>query len=279
MSLIESLDQAIRSRRHECSEAVTKQFHPSVRTIFASTETGNPEFVGSCILLNVLNTDYVVTAAHIIDWTNTHAIYVGGTVGTEPVQVAGDIKATKSPEGLRTKDKFDFAFWKIPQDSADKLGEVAFLNSSRVSHNQLSTANRFYLAMGYPLARNKGNITYSTQSIKTSLSKYTSEVGENAALAKKLGVTGNEHFFLKFEKYSSTAEGKKVSSFKPRGMSGGALVDLGNFANVDKYSSDSKPTGYLCGLLIEHHREHQAMIAVRIEHVIGAISHAIRSAP
>ena len=173
MSIVESLDESIHRRRHECSQAVAKNFHSSVRAIFASTESGSPVFVGTCVLLSIQNAHYVVTAAHIIDWTSTHAIYLGGTVGTEPVQIVGDINARKSPKGQRTRDRFDFAFWKVPQASVEKLGDVTFLGSDRVSRNQAPVANRFYLAIGYPLARNKGNIADLTQSIKTSLSKYT----------------------------------------------------------------------------------------------------------
>ena len=271
MSVIESLQQTIVHQLQECSEEAARVFHSSVRPIFASLDGTRPELIGSCFLLYVDGTKYVVTAAHIVDWTATHAIYVGGTVGTQPVQIVGEIKSTREPSGGRKNDKFDCAFWKVSADAERELGAVTFLDDSRVSRNQVSRENRFYLSMGYPVSRNKGNISNAKRTIQTALSKYTGQIEEIPALAKKLNVSGAEHFFLKFAKFSGTANGEKVSSFKPQGVSGGALIDLGNFATIEKFSPGSKHAGYLSGMMIEHHPDHRALVAVRIEYVLNAI--------
>jgi hypothetical protein len=269
MPLIETLVDSVRNRINECSEAIANEFRRSVRPIFGSPDGTRPELIGSCLLVAVDNIKYVVTAAHVIDWSSTHALFVGGLVGTEPVQILGQIKLTQEPLGRRCQDKIDLAFWEVPTQAVEKLGDVKFIDQNRISYNQAPTNNRMYMAMGYPLTRNKRNVNNVDRKIKIVLWKYIANVIESLELAEGLGVSGNEHFFLAFEKYSTTASGQKVSSINPKGISGGALIDLGNFASMSMYDTKTECIGMLSGMVIEKHKKH--LVAVKIEHIVNAI--------
>jgi hypothetical protein len=62
-----------------------------------------------------------------------------------------------------------------------------------------------------------------------------------------------------------------VNSLKPTGISGGALIDLGNLADLDRLAEPGS-AGRLVGLLIEHRTRHKAMVAMRMTTIIRAIN-------
>jgi hypothetical protein len=265
MSIIETLDEAIRNRREELTEEATVAFRNSVRAVLASENGRKPEIIGTCLLIEIDNCGYVVTAAHILDNLNTHSIYISGAIGTQPVQVSGAVNTTKLPVGGRKFDKVDLAFWEIDQTQVQQLGDVAFINSSRFSHNQAILTNRLYLAMGFPASRNKKSVNNPNKSIKPTLSRYTAELLADQSLNDELGVTGADHLFLKFHDKSETSDGKIRNTFEPKGLSGGPLIDLGNFTTPTKYDTTLTQNTFLAGMIIEKNHNHDVLVAIRVQ--------------
>lgn len=271
MHRIEMLNDAVRHRRHEISELTAERFRSSVRAVIFGKSGRNPIIVGSCILLQVDELRYVVTAAHILDSLETHEIYISGAVGTEPVQIVGKVHMTAPPPKGRKHDKIDVAFWGLDQAAIEKLGAVSFIQSSRLSLNRAPLRNRVYLAMGYPASRNKRNVGNVNKSIKTALSKYTGELNCEPSVPRDYGVSGEKHLFLKYQKYSETDVGEKRKTFKPVGLSGGPLVDLGNFASPERYVDAAETVGYVAGMIIKRLDKHEVLVATRIGVIVDAI--------
>jgi hypothetical protein len=271
MSTIQAGNEHVRMRMHECTEAGADRFRASVRPIFASLYGLRPELIGSCVLLEVDGAKFAVTAAHIIDWVSSHALFVAGMVGTQPVQMLGDIKSTPRSKGSRASDRFDFAFWQVSASAEKDLGAVDFLDQTRISRNRISTIGRLYMAMGYPLSKNRGKVDNVSRAIRIVLWKYSANVVELPELAMELGASGDEHFFLRFEKHSHDSRGTKVNTISPRGISGGALVDLGSLASISDHPSEMRCAGMLAGLVIERHEAHRALVAVKIGTIVDAI--------
>jgi hypothetical protein len=103
---------------------------------------------------------------------------------------------------------------------------------------------------------------------------YTANAEEMPQLASKLCVTGSDHLFLHFERHAFRGDGARVNTFGPRGLSGGALLDLGEFTSPESYARDPKRSALLSEMVIEYHRDHRALVAVKI----GTIVNGIRSA-
>ncbi len=101
---------------------------------------------------------------------------------------------------------------------------------------------------------------------------YTGHVVEVPAVAAKLPRSGGGHLLLNFEKQAHTATGERVNAFGPRGLSGGALLDLGDFTSPVLYAPGNQHRAALSGMLIEHWDEYHVMVAVKI----GAIVEGIR---
>ena len=165
--------------------------------------------------------------------------------------------------------------WIPPDQAVDRLGAVTFLNNSRISHIRKPSAGRLYTALGYPVSRNKKAVDHMTHSISTRASMYTDHVDEMPELASKLRVTGCDHLFLRFEKRSFTGDGACENTFGPIGLSGGALLDLGDFSSTEAYARDPTGSALLAGMVIEYHRKHRALVSVRIDTVMNGIRGAL----
>jgi hypothetical protein len=154
------------------------------------------------------------------------------------------------------------------------MGKIEFLSDTRLSR-EVPAPGKLYTAIGYPVSRNKKSIDHATSSITTRISMYTANVETMPDLAARLGVSGAEHFFVRFEKRGFSGDGGSENTFGSKGLSGGALLDLGDFTLPESYARDPKGNALLCGMLIEYHKEHRALVAVRIGMIVSGIRRAL----
>jgi hypothetical protein len=254
-----------------------RDFRASVRPVYRNSDREPlPQHVGSCLLLRVDGARIVATAAHIFDQFEEYTLYVAGPPRAKPVPIIGGAgAATPKPGGERKADHFDWAFWLPPATAVVAMGDVEFLDVSRMSEGPVISPDRFYTAIGYPVSRNKKAINHATKSISTRISMYTANVEAMPALAAELKVSGDEHLFLSFEERSFTSDGASENTFGPKGLSGGALLDLGEFTSPESYERDPTKSALLAGMVIEYYKEHRALVAVRIGTIVNGIRLAL----
>lgn len=267
MGIVKPIKQIVREKVNECTDAGAEQFILSIRPIYGSSAQGSPIHIGTCILLNVRQENYLLTAAHVIDENKYSSLYVGGE--TELELIEGDFLTTRKPEGGRSNDRYDFAWTKLPKEFLAKLGKVEFIYEKDLAVNRANTNGRLYLALGYPNSKNK-KVDNRKKSVTPKYLKYSSIVKPNTALCQKLGISGNEHLFLDFDsKHSKNSDGLIVNSIEPRGISGGVLIDMGSISKPGQLVAGNPCKGKLAGMLIENHKDHKAMLAVKIGVVIN----------
>jgi hypothetical protein len=274
LSLFTTIDASLHASMREQAEAVRRKFKAAVRAIVASEGGEKPAIIGTGTLFRVDGARYLVTAAHVVDCIDDMprgALHVLGSAGTEPVQILGSLTATAVPNTGRGADKIDIAFWKLGEKEAKTLGDVRFIEGSEIYMNRAPTKDRFFMAMGFPYSRNKKRVDYRRRQISTAGWTYTSGVVDMPALAQDLGVSGERHLFMPYDKYSQNEDGLKVSSVEPRGMSGGPILHLGNFGDPSMLNPRSRGPGKVAGILIEKSIKHKALVAVKIGVVLSAI--------
>lgn len=261
--MIETLEDAERRLLHERATRARRAFRRAVRPIYAVAGDGpNPimQHIGSCILLSIDGHRVVATAAHVLDNRAHGLLSVGGVVGTHPVPIVdGMLRTTTAPLGDRQRDANDCGFWLIPEAALATLGAVEFLDASRISHNRASSDHRYYMAMGYRRSRNKKTVNHRRKAIETRASTYSGSLLPIPEPAKKLGFLDGQHFFLHFDECAEDEAGAQVNAFGPRGFSGGALVDLGDFRPAQVYASADSWRPLLSGMLIEHRDDYRGM--------------------
>lgn len=261
-----------------CATEGSDSFVASVRPISGGRERdGLPEHVGTCILLHVEGHRILATAAHIVDqFAQRGSLFVGGPLGASPVPLPRQIKATTAPGGNRRADHYDLAFCEVPESALPAMGKVEFLSSDRFSQNRTTTAGRQYTALGYAISRNEDAFDHLARTITHRRSIYTASVDPMPKLAQKLGVTGEDHLFLRYSKYARDTAGRKMNAINPEGFSGGALLDLGDFSSPTILTRAPGASARLSGMLIEYHRHYSAIVAVRIGPIVEAIRSALR---
>jgi hypothetical protein len=278
--VIELLGESEQRRLRECATQAAEDFADSVRPIYRSSDESDklPEHIGSCILLDVDGTKVVSTAAHIADDIAKGAtLWVASPPRPQLVPIlGGSIKATTAPHQDRRLDHSDCAFWRVPDDVVEDLGAANFLGTLSLSHNRSPLERRYYTSLGYAVSRNKDGVDHVQRSIAIIPSMHTSNAVSEPKLAKKLGAASDEHIFVRFEKRAQDVDGATVNTFHPKGFSGGALLDLGDFTSFAIYAGSTRQRALLSGMMIEYHPKHRAIVAVKIGPIVSGIRNALR---
>lgn len=264
-----SPNEIVREKMNECLEAGAEQFKSSIRPIYGSSINGVPIHIGTCVLIEVSKIKYVVSAAHVFDEKKYTSLYIAAR--SELELLTGEIFTTQEVDGKRRNDHFDFAWMQATSELLSNLDDVDFISENELASGQENPQGRLYLALGYPNSKNK-KLNVQQKTVTPKYLRYSSTVKPNASLCEKLNITGNEHLFLDFcSKQSKDSDGNIVSSIKPTGISGGGLIDMGLVSKPENLSIGASNIGKLAGVLIENHREHKAMSAVKIDVIMNQI--------
>jgi hypothetical protein len=269
MANIKSIPEALLERIDECVNKVTKDFSDSVRPIYGSNDQGRPVHIGSCVLLMLGEAPVLLTAAHLLDESSRSTLYIGGEKSL--VQLDGDFFTSSKPGGSRANDHYDFAAHKLSSQAVSELGAVKYVQQKESSSNKDDTVGHVFLLLGYPNTKNRV-IGTKENCVRPQLWKYWSTHKPSPSLTSKLKISGNEHYFIDFnKKQSSDALGAVVNSISPRGVSGGALVDMGNIASLSKLDASAHCQGHLAGLAIEFHASYCAIVATHIQVILQGL--------
>ncbi|WP_455387564.1 hypothetical protein [Petrachloros mirabilis] len=252
-----------------CSERIEKQFMAAIRPIYASSPNGNPIHIGTCVLVTHEGQKYLLTAAHILDQFSESILYVGGKQAF--VEIEGTFACTNKPDGDRSRDHYDFAWLLLNPSQTEKLGDASFAEVGIDAELPREAEQRFHVALGYPNSTNS-KLNMATKSAQPKPMRHTGHLKRNAKLCKKLGISGNEHLFLDYNsKHAKDDFGHIVNAIRPKGMSGGALIQMMDAPHLNHHIGDAPCSGQIAGLLIESHRKHNVIMALRIEIILRQI--------
>lgn len=259
------MNQAIRERINACADVGADQFRKSVRPIYGVNPRGIPELIGSGVLFDIGGKRYVITAAHVIDEAQQWGFQLG--VGNKLVPINGEFTLTEAPYGNRDLDSWDFAWHRLSNTIADSGDFISEQRIARVDNGK----HRLYLMLGYPGSQNKVNPT--SNRIAPKLARYTDTEKHVPLLCKELHISGDHHLFIGFDsKWSVRSRtGEKTRTFKPHGLSGGALLDMGDMSRIDNLASSAPCDAKLAGFLLSNHPEHKAICAVSARFVVDRI--------
>lgn len=265
---IVSPEEAVRAHLEATVAAARAKFRRSVYPIYRADRNGRPTLFGTCFGLDLDGRRYLVTAAHVVDDIAKDGGYVVGDAKLIPL--LGDFYCTRSPEGGRDGDHFDFAWKELSSDEVGALRWDKYVDESEFCENRAPSVGRVYLALGYPRSKNK-KADPTSRTIRPKLHLYYSTGKAFRQLFSSLGLTGEAHIAIDHANRSADASGLGVNSVYPRGMSGGPFIDLGRNSSPADLARKKPFQGRLAGMLIEKYDEHDAVVAVKIDLIVSAI--------
>jgi len=101
------------------AQNVRAQFKQSVRAVYRRHRTGQPELVGSSVVLEIGKLPCLATAAHVLHSADGGSLWMGGS--SRLIQLRTPFDST-SPEG--TKDDVDVAVMPLSGSEIDELEHV-----------------------------------------------------------------------------------------------------------------------------------------------------------
>jgi hypothetical protein len=155
------LKSIIRERNNALAAAAAGKFAAAVQPIYGATDRGEPDHIGSAVLLDVHGTKVLITAAHVIDNNFVTSLYVGG--GAELELIEAEFSITVAPSTIRRLDRHDIAFCELPSHLIEKLGGT-YIGLNDVASHPPYEGGRLYTALGYPNSMNK--VGWSTRKAK-----------------------------------------------------------------------------------------------------------------
>lgn len=125
MSIIKTLPELTFERMNQCSDELARKYLQSVRSIYGSTERGEPEQIGSCVFIEYKGTKVLITAAHVIDNNKYTSLYVSGEKKLTLISANADL--TEAPNGDRKSDKLDFSIIYLTGEMIADIGSVHYI--------------------------------------------------------------------------------------------------------------------------------------------------------
>jgi hypothetical protein len=260
---IQTLQEITRQHLTEASQAALAKFRDAVRPIYGVTDKGDPDHIGSAVLLHLAEGYFLLTAAHVLDANAYTKLYLGAD---DFQLLQGEVMKTKAPDEDRNKDFADFSIMRLDADLVAKLSRAKFITQEEINYSVASTEGRTYTILGYPNSKNKPNRHKGTK-VKPVIGRYTGQ-GRAASQLPNIA-TEDDHILVDHdEKYSKDEAGVKVHSIVLKGFSGGAIIDLGRFS-VEALSSTPSPK--LAALVIEAHSKEKVILGIKITTVLSSI--------
>jgi hypothetical protein len=239
-----------REALNRANAAVSAAALTSVRPIYRNIGT-RPDHLGTVTFVEVDGADYILTAAHVIDHHEAHTLYIGHK---RLQDISLTFRTTAAPDGDRSKDRWDFSFakadpvWRengiIPLD----IGQLPDLDDALI-----------FTAVGYPNSANR-KFDHQSRRIQPTQRRYASlRLPEDHEIYTALPIAHNTHVAISRDGRYAITDGKKVSTFEPRGMSGGVFFGMLDVHRAAVAFFGAEPTIFPAGLIIEKNDKHRAL--------------------
>jgi len=247
--IIQMTDLA-RDALHRANIAVSAAALTAVRPIYRNIGT-RPDHLGTVTFVEVDGVDYILTAAHVVDHHEAHTLYIGHR---RLQDITLTFRMTAAPDGVRSNDRWDFAFAK-----ADSIWREHGIIPLDISQLPALDDAMILTAVGYPNSANR-KIDHQFRRIRPTQRRYASlRLPSDHPIYAALPIAHNTHVAISRDSRYAMSDGKRVSTFEPRGMSGGVFFGMPNVQRAAVVVFGGEPTIFPAGLIIEKNDQHRAL--------------------
>lgn len=252
--MIISVAEHINLTMSEAQTFVSKYTYP----IFANALNGRPDLIASCVIIELSNIKYLVTAAHVICELNKINSPLCIAVESEFIEIAYTGWKTVGKDG----GDVDIAFVQLPSSFFENRNVFA-VNENKLVVGRIFNSPHLSFIHGYPCSKNKqasalkGGYKFNSYAFA-----YAGKVRKDFIEWLRYGKSESIHICMNYKK-SEDLYGEINIPPSPIGISGGGfwlVPDSGNTENI-----------YLAGIAIEYHIKPGVVFATKIEVVVELI--------
>lgn len=236
------------------------RIEPATIPIFTAGEDGEPELLGSGLLLRVGSSEFIVTAAHVMDRA-MHEFWVGSD--DRLVGIKGPYSHTAAPKGDRDLDLFDLAIVPLREPEVSELRRCRFLSLDDLAPFEVPDLREVvgskYLMFGYPCTR------HDKRREQVRPLKYISRACPAADYAP-IGITPSTHIVLNYDKKRGYTVDGQITLPDPHGISGGGIWKLQGF-HGDDFEAE-----HLVAIAIEWRKGQKVAFGTRVRVLLDGIT-------
>ena len=237
----------ITAARERAERKADKLFRGATLPVYTADER-IPDQIGSCIIIRISGSPFLLTASHVIDECEAEGLFVGAMGAFIPIR--GDASITAKIHGKRSDDHYDVAVIPLEGDLLEKFNEIPVVAESMIDWNGAANPGHLFMAIGYPNSRNKISYRGGTK-ITPAVISHTDAIVSDNVTAKRMPGGGQHHLFLRYERRAIDAIGDEQNAIKPRGLSGGPLINLGKLSSPDVLENRKSTTPMLAAIVTE----------------------------
>jgi hypothetical protein len=260
INLQEILDEAS-ARKEEEKRLLTERLQESVVPLFIYRD-GQPDRIGSCVLVRLDSESYAFTAAHVIRDAGSAALFApsegrGGKLQPLP-RCTAHLKSSEDASDL------DVGVLALAAHHLGAFRRHVFLAGAEIDQeDQLDDPDdlrSFYFVLGYSASRTQVKISKAERRIHQQSFRFSTQPVDAAEYLQER-ISKSDHILLDFDHNEIRVGGRRASPPKLQGVSGGGIFQI----------SRKAMRGPLVAIATENRRRLRLIVGTRIKHSLAMV--------
>lgn len=251
------------------ANSAVAMFSSAVGPVFVRVPRSKPRHCGSCVFVSLRGRTYLITAKHVLDEQRHGSLYIGGP--SKVVELVAEVAYSGANLSPGEVDRHDIAVAALHDELVQRLGVTNPIDLSTALSWKPALSGDRYMILGYPHSKNRHALADPKRLPQVDWALITRAKATQSCAAKPY-VNAKMHLVLDWDsKQTIDADLNRITSPNPRGMSGGAVFDLGNFTDHEVLAGIRAPVPRLVAIPIEHHDREDAIVCLRLTTVIAIL--------
>ena len=254
------------ARKEKEKQLLTERLQESVVPLFIYRD-GQPNRVGSCVLVRLDSEFYAFTAAHVIRDAGAARLFAPSEGKDGKLQPLPPCTAHLNSSG--SANDLDAGVLALPVRRLVAFQHHVFLSDADIDQHDLpddqDDLRSFYFVLGYSGSRTQVKVSRAERRIHQQSFRCSTQPVDAAEYLQE-GMAKSDRILLDFDHKEIHVEGRRASPPKLQGVSGGGIFLI--FRKVKR--------GPLVAIATENRRRSRLIVGTRIKHFL-AIVRALRT--
>jgi hypothetical protein len=254
------LDEAA-ARKEKENQLLTERLQESVVPLFIYRD-GQPDRIGSCVLVRLDSEFYAFTAAHVIRDAGSARLFA-------PSEGKGGKLKPLPPCPVHLKSSggnndLDVGVLSLPARRLGAFQHRVFLAGAEIDQEDLpddqDDLRSFYLVLGYSASRTQVKVSSAEHRIHQQSFRLSTQPVDSAEYLQE-HISKSDHILLDFDHKEIRVEGRRAAPPKLQGVSGGGIFQI----------SRKAMRGPLVAIATENRQRSRLIVGTRIKHFFAIV--------